>query len=79
MKKENDNLLKSNIKMKKQITLNDKEKEEIDLMRQEIVKNLEKMLNKIENNQNVKTVKLDIIQTLKVLFKKNTETNNNVI
>lgn len=67
--------------MEKQFLSNENEKDEIFSMKEEIVKNLERMLKKIDLEQNVDTIKFDIIQTLKILFQKNenVNTNNNVI
>lgn len=44
-------------------------------MKEEIIRNLEKMLKKIDLDQNIKTVKFDIITTLKILLQKNENTN----
>jgi len=50
-------------------------------MKEDIVKNLERMLKKIDLDQNVDTIKFDIIQTLKILFQKNesSKSNGNIV
>ena len=65
--------------MEKQFLFNEKEKDEIVSMKEEIVKNLERMLKKIDLDQNVDTIKFDIIHTLKILFQKNENSSSNVI
>ena len=49
--------------MEKQYLSNEKEKDEIISMKEDIVKNLERMLKKIDLDQNIDTIKFDIIQT----------------
>ena len=53
----------------------DEEKTEVSNMKEEIIRNLEKMLKKIDLDQNIKTVKFDIISTLKILLQKNESAN----
>ncbi len=61
----------------KRLDLIDEEKNEVSNMKEEIIRNLEKMLKKIDLDQNIKTVKLDIISTLKILLQKNENANLN--
>ena len=63
--------------MEKLFLSNEQEKDEIISMKEDIVKNLERMLKKIDLEQNVDTIKFDIIQTLKILFQKNEKPNAN--
>ena len=63
--------------LEKQVDLYDQEKNEVNAMKEEIVKNLEKMLKKIDLDQNPKTVKFDILSSLKILLQKNEVLNTN--
>jgi hypothetical protein len=67
--------------MEKQYLSNEKEKDEIISMKEDIVKNLERMLKKIDLDQDIDTIKFDIIQTLKILFQKNEnrKINENIV
>ena len=61
--------------MEKKLDNKDEEKAEVNNMKDEIIKILEKMLKKIDLDQNIKTIKFDIITTLKLLLQKNENAN----